>query len=132
MDREHKAFDSPYVEPDQNRLAMETRRLHRRPTELDSDSRGIVAEVITAHCRHRRWELHAVNVRTNHVHVVVACGDVAPERVLGQLKAWSTRALREAARVAAEARVWIHHGSTRYLWTEETVRAAVAYVLEGQ
>lgn len=132
MVREHKAFDSPYVEPDQNRLALEAQRLRRPPTGLDPDSRTIVAEVIAAHCRHRGWPLHAVNVRTNHVHVVVACGDVSSERVLGQLKAWSTRALREAARVAAEARVWIHHGSPRYLWTEENVRPAVTYVLEGQ
>jgi hypothetical protein len=55
-----------------------------------------------------------------------------PEEAMATLKAWSTRRLREAGHVAAAARVWARHGSTRYLWTEADVEGALRYVLEGQ
>ena len=32
-----------------------------------------VEQTIRKHCRIRNWVLHAVNVRSNHVHVVVTC-----------------------------------------------------------
>jgi hypothetical protein len=48
------------------------------------------------------------------------------------LKAWSTRRLREARLVEVGARVWSRHGSTRYLWTTESVETACRYVIDSQ
>jgi hypothetical protein len=45
-----------------------------------------------------------------------------------EFKAWSTRRLRAADHVQAGHRVWTHHGSTRYLWNERQISAAVDYV----
>jgi hypothetical protein len=39
---------------------------------LDEEQRKVVEKTIRDHCRIRKWELHAVNCRTNHVHVVVS------------------------------------------------------------
>src|SRR5688572_28029690 len=39
---------------------------------LNQPQRAIVEQTIRDHCTIRRWSLHAVNVRTNHVHVVAA------------------------------------------------------------
>jgi hypothetical protein len=75
--------------------------------------------------------LHAVNVRTNHVHLVVSA-NLTPEQVLTSLKAWCTRRLREAGLVAEGFKPWSRHGSTRYLWRTDQIEAAVSYVLEGQ
>ncbi len=72
----------------------------------------------------------AANVRTNHVHVVVA-GAETPERMMTAFKAWSTRRMREAGLVA-EGSPWSRHGSTRYLWDETELADAVAYVMDGQ
>jgi len=74
----------------------------------------------------------AMNIRTNHVHLVVGCANIPPERMLSQLKAWTTRRLREAACVSADTRVWTHHGSTRYLWNKRSVDAAIDYVTDHQ
>ena len=75
--------------------------------------------------------LHAVNVRTNHVHGVV-CAECPPERVLTAWKSWSTRRLREAAVMFKKQRVWSRHGSTRYLWTERSLEQACLYVETAQ
>jgi hypothetical protein len=51
---------------------------------------------------------------------------------MNQLKSWATRRLREEGLAESDERIWTRHGSTRYLWTEQDVLAAGAYVLEGQ
>ena len=52
------------------------------------------------HCTIRNWQLHAVNARTNHVHVVVTA-DRDPDEVMNQLKAWCSRKLSDAAGLTA-------------------------------
>ena len=71
-------------------------------------------------------------VRATHVHVVIAAPGQRPEQAMSDLKAWATRWLREVGLITADTRPWARHGSTRYLWKEEHVAAAVAYVNEGQ
>ena len=132
VDQEHNVPQSPYLEPDSVRAGRERRQLPDRPIELSEAARRIVADTIEAHCSHRGWELLAVNARTNHVHAVIVCPDVTPERAMTQLKAWTTRRLRLGGCLPRDARVWTHHGSTRYLWDERSVNAAIAYVVEGQ
>jgi REP element-mobilizing transposase RayT len=101
------------------------------PMLLSTDARLVVHRAIVEVCEHRVWKPLALNVRTNHVHVVLAAG-AAPERAMGTFKAWSTRRLREEGFAGPDARVWSRHGSTRYLWSEETVRRAVSYVVDWQ
>src|SRR6516225_3917296 len=38
---------------------------------LDKEQRELVAQTILDHCGRRGWVLHAVNCRSNHLHVVV-------------------------------------------------------------
>jgi REP element-mobilizing transposase RayT len=78
------------------------------------------------------WELFALAVRTNHVHVVVGHAGLRPEAMVSQFKAWATRRLREAGCVGADTPVWVRHGSMGYLWNEGDVRDAVTYLEEGQ
>jgi REP element-mobilizing transposase RayT len=78
----------------------------------------------------RKWLLHAANVRTNHVHVVVRA--TCPGRVIGALKANATRALRETDQWDRFDSPWADGGSKRYLWTERQLQAAIDYVELGQ
>jgi hypothetical protein len=73
----------------------------------------------------------ALNVRTNHVHLLVAANE-RPERVMSTLKTWTTRDLREAGLAAPGQKVWARHGSTRYLWDEERTDAVWRYIVHGQ
>ncbi|HPF38134.1 MAG TPA: transposase [Phycisphaerae bacterium] len=105
--------------------------LQHAPTVLDDRSRFIVRKTILDACSYRKWLLHEINVRSNHVHIVVSA-DAAPERVMNDFKAYATRRLREADAVPPDCRLWSRHGSTRYLWDERAVARACAYVRDGQ
>ena len=52
---------------------------------LDREQRQLVERTIAEVCRHRGWHLHAVNCRSNHLHVVVTSGR-APKVVRSQLE----------------------------------------------
>jgi REP element-mobilizing transposase RayT len=108
------------------------RRALKNPTpHFSSDHRRAVQDAIREVSRHRKWSLHAANVRTNHVHVVISA-DRPPEFVMNSLKSWATRKLRDAGLAGSDQKVWARHGSTRYLWSEQDVVDAVAYVMDGQ
>jgi len=80
---------------------------------------------------HRSWTVHALNVRTNHVHMVISAPE-PPERVLNSIKSWATRRMVEAGVLPPRAKAWTRHGSTRYLWNATSVREACEYVCERQ
>ncbi|NQT14126.1 MAG: transposase [Planctomycetes bacterium] len=102
---------------------------------LDAEQRRLVEKTILDHCRIRGWECHAVNCRTNHLHVVVSA-DRHPEDVRRQLKAWCTRRLKELERKRSRGPVrgnwWAERGSRRYINNAESLEAAICYVEEGQ
>ncbi|MFG0274431.1 MAG: transposase [Phycisphaerales bacterium] len=97
-----------------------------------SAERRCVQVAIREHCAHRGWWLGACNVRTNHLHCVVAAPGRSPELAMKHLKTWSTRALRRRDNARFAHRVWTRHGSTRYLWSRDDVAGAMQYVLEAQ
>jgi len=68
-----------------------------------------------------------MNVRTNHVHTVVSA-PCKPEKVLTAFKANATRKLREAGCWKSNDSPWADRGSKKYLWTEQDVVNAIAYV----
>ncbi|MFN0146902.1 MAG: hypothetical protein ACKVT1_10340 [Dehalococcoidia bacterium] len=123
--------DAPLLDPNPRREAWEAGQRLDAPVTLRAAERRAVDAAIRQTAEVRDWYIHALNVRTNHVHVVVSA-EMAPELVMGSLKAWCTKLLGEAGLVATGAKVWSRHGSTRYLWREEQVVAACQYVVKGQ
>ncbi len=71
------------------------------PVALTSEQREVVTRTIIEIVQHRRWLVHALNVRTNHIHAVISAANTTPEKVMNDFKAWSTRRLREAHLLAA-------------------------------
>jgi len=63
---------------------------------LTPEQRALVEQTIADQCRIRGWTLHAVNARTNHVHVVVSA-DRDEDDVRDQLKAWCSQRLSDQA-----------------------------------
>ena len=131
VDRKHNLPGTPFLPAD---AAMETdrrRALRQEPYFLDEPRRALVLRTIREVATHRAWKLWAVHVRVNHVHIVVTAGS-KPEKVMVDFKAWTSRRLREAFDESADRDRWTQHGSTRYLNTEESLKAAIAYVVEEQ
>jgi hypothetical protein len=122
--------------------SMRKREAELRMTEdacvLDDEQRELVEQTIEAHCPIRGWELHAVNCRTNHVHVVVSANR-APNVVREQFMAWCTRKLRELEiarsrdpQAPLRENWWTERGSERWIGDKESLDAAILYVRDGQ
>ena len=124
-------FGNRYLGPNVIRLNAVRQLMDQDPYVLDAASRKIVLEAIQEVCRRRSWRLIAAHVRTNHVHAVVEA-DRRPEAVMHDFKAYASRLLNACRKEPPETKRWTRHGSTRYLWKDEEVAKAVAYVLEQQ
>ena len=98
---------------------------------LTPAERHAVEAQIAQTCTHRGWHLHAVNCRSNHIHVVVSAFDTAPKKIRIDLKAWATRCLKEQFDPHRE-NWWAERGSIRFLFGEESLERAVLYVVEAQ
>jgi REP element-mobilizing transposase RayT len=131
IDAGHAAFESPRVEANLTRYAAMAQHMRSRAVLLDARLREAVESAIRDVCEHKGWRLEAINVRTNHVHVVVGA-PIRPEVVLTSFKAWATRRCRAKGLLAANQKLWTRHGSTRYLWTERDIQQAATYVVEAQ
>jgi REP element-mobilizing transposase RayT len=129
--RGHNVYGTPRIAPDIGLEKADRARLKHPAVTLDAAQRAAVEEAVREVCIYRGFDLQAVNVRTNHVHVVVAAG-VRPEVVLNALKSYATRRLRELRLLSAMLKPWARHGSTRYLWRSRHVERAIDYVLNGQ
>lgn len=131
VDRHHNLFGSRLLDPDEDRVRGERRVMLQEPYVLDETGRVAVLTAIQHHCAHRGWNLLAVHVRSNHVHVVVEA-EARPERIMNEFKSYASRELNRLGRDGPDRRRWARHGSTRWLWRDEDVRQAVHYVVEEQ
>jgi REP element-mobilizing transposase RayT len=132
VDRQHNHLGTPILAPDPMRYDQELDALQSPIRTMSQEAREIVTQAIIDHCRIRDWKLHALNVRTNHVHVVVTANGIPPETVMEQFKAWATRRLRRAGLVGPEDKVWTEHGSTRWINDLDSFGKATHYVLNEQ
>lgn len=131
VDRRHNVPGTPYI-PKRPAWQAYERELMRGDSVVFSDAqRDVVRIAIEGVAEYRSWRIHALNVRTTHVHIVVAASN-KPERVMNDFKAWGTRRLAEAGLLGPGARVWARHGSTRYVNSEQSFAAACEYVLNMQ
>jgi len=102
-----------------------------KPVLLNESQRAVVTDAINEVCGHRHYSLLAMNVRSNHFHVVVSA-KTKPEPIADALKSYSTRKLRELGLIGETVRPWARGRSRRYLWKPKHVTRAIDYVLNGQ
>jgi len=132
MDRRfYNGYGAPKIAPDAEKVSTRSRMLKSSTFLLGPGEREIVTEAIKDTCRIREYLLQALNVRSNHVHVVTG-NHGEPERMMNAFKSNATRALRSAGLLAEDAKAWSRHGSTRYLWTDAEVINAMEYVMYAQ
>lgn len=131
VDREHNGYETPFIAPDPTRLAEEANRMNDPPYTLSEAERVVVCDAMVGLCREKGWVLLALHVRSNHVHVVVNA-DREPGRLMSDLKARASRELNLLEEGKSSVKRWTRHGSTRHLFDEDSVGAAVRYTLEDQ
>jgi hypothetical protein len=126
--------------PDTKREQAARDRMVETEVLLTPEQRAIVERTVTDHCRIRRWTLtlHAVNARTNHVHVVVTA-NCDPDVARDQFKAWCSRKLSDAvsltiavAKKAGRGHRFTEGGDAEIIGDTEYLANAIRYVIDGQ
>lgn len=115
VDRLHNQYRSPYLPPNKDLHRYKTGLLKSEPVVLNAEQRKFVEIAVRETCDFRKWLLRAINVRTNHVHMVVSIGTVKPERALNDFKAYATRTMRQNDCWHFEHSPWAEKGSKRRL-----------------
>ena len=132
IERYHNRHGSPYIAPNETwHNQNQQRRLHPEMI-LDSAQRKAVEAAIREVCTYRNWGLLAIQVRTNHVHIVVSTGELNGGKVLNDFKAYATRQMRKEGCWNYEHSPWSDKGSCRYLWNERSMDQVIDYVVNGQ
>ncbi|MCA8910910.1 MAG: transposase [Planctomycetes bacterium] len=119
-----------FLPPDELLKQHNASNLKHPSATLNARQRGIVRRNIESYCDYKKWFVSAVNVRTNHFHVVVAAVE-KPEKMLNGIKAAVTRKLREADEFVGRP-VWAVRGSKRRLYTRKSLDLAIDYVVNRQ
>ncbi len=122
--------------PDPIQKLEASARMSEDACVLGPEERAAVEEQVAETCRFRNWMLHAVNCRTNHLHVVLTA-PLHPKAVRTQLKAWCTRRLKRLAESrlpggAVRDNWWAERSSQRYVNDETSLQGAIVYVRDGQ
>jgi len=131
VDPQHNVFGTFVMWPNPVRIQSERARMDEPAYELDAARRKIVLEAIREVCAGRGWWLHVAHVRTAHIHVIVQAGD-PPEKVMNDLKSYSSSALNRGGIDQQRLKRWTRHGSTRYLWNQKQLDDARDYVIRRQ
>ncbi len=122
---------TPKRKPNEALERAEKSLLKNKAVRLNGRMRTTVEAAIREVCDFRDYKLLALNVRTNHVHIVLGAGR-KPEFLMNSMKSYCTRKLKREGQVPYDMKIWSRHGSTRYLWTDRHIEIAVEYVLDGQ
>ena len=122
--------------PDPPRKLEATARMTEQACQLDDMQRRLVEQTVADHCRIRGWTLHAVNCRSNHLHIVVTANR-HPDEVREQFKAWTVRNLEQrqsqsVPTISIREKWWAERGSKRYINDEDGLEAVILYVRDTQ
>lgn len=130
VDRKTNAFGAAYVAPKPSWEQEAVERMIEPHYVLNAQARNVVRDAMVDLCKEKGWTLLALHVRTNHVHVVVTA-DREPGRLMSDLKGRASRELNRLE-VDSQSKRWTRHGSTRHLFDDASVEAAIAYTLDEQ
>ncbi|MCE9563555.1 MAG: hypothetical protein K8U57_16055 [Planctomycetes bacterium] len=116
--------------------------MRRSPVLLNTEQAAVLLPKLIAHANYRGWQLDAVAILVNHVHVVFGVPDEPdPEEMLADWKAYASRPLNQfvgwsgeadSKRKRGEKRTrpiwWERDGSTRRLKEQSHRVGAIRYV----
>jgi REP element-mobilizing transposase RayT len=100
---------------------------------LEMDHAHVLLQQFQETAKYRGWQLQAVAIMRNHVHVVVGVpGDPEPENLLRDFKSYGSRALNQRWGKPSSGTWWTESGSRRKLPNEVAIAGAVAYVRDQE
>jgi len=126
-------WDSSYVEPNEGLRRYMEENLNERPVKFSDVERAFVHDRFVYCADRYGWEIDALNVRGEHVHIVIftSNGD-SSEEVVRKLKTTATRALYESKKRAIGSRIWTKAYAESVIWSIGFWRRKVEYTLKEQ
>jgi hypothetical protein len=131
VDRNHNRYGAPFAQSNPRLMAAELHLMDQPPYQMDEPRRQAALAGIVDRCVRHHWNLLAAHVRANHAHIIVE-GQEKPEFMMTQLKCAASRRLNDLGLDRPNRKRWARHGSTRHLFSRESIQRAIRYVLEGQ
>ncbi len=101
------------------------------PFVLNASQRQRVDAVCRKHAEIRNWTLHAISVRSNHVHLTVSAAK-DPKLVRDQFKSNATRVLREPPDAIHQEHIWTRGGDIEFIDREVDLEQVMTYIMEAQ
>jgi REP element-mobilizing transposase RayT len=118
------------------------KHMKAQPLVLTRPQRQAVEKVIREHSTIRGWELAAVSARLNHVHVAVTVVPIVSGKALAagkyvknvrdQLKANSTRVLRQLSDPITHEKSWTKGGDIQFIDSDEDWEQVILYITVAQ
>jgi len=99
------------------------------PIALRADQAGILLAQFQETATYRKWELIAVAILWNHVHLLVGVlGDPDPEDLLRDFKSYGSRALNKKFGKPMSETWWTAGGSARIRESKRAIAVGVRYI----
>jgi len=117
-------------------------QMRQQPLFLNLPQRRAVEKVIREHAIIRGWELAAVSARSNHVHVAMTVVPIVSGKALAagrsiksvrdQLKANSTRVLRQFSDPVTHEKTWTKGGDIQIIDSDNDWDQVILYITDAQ
>ena len=126
----HNQIDTPYDKDDPDWKAACQTRLKCEPVYLSKDQAAAVINQFLETADVRGWTLYIASVMCNHFHALISGpADTRASRILGDLKAYSSRRLSKRHCKPASESWWTESGSRRPVNNEPAFREVYEYIL---
>ncbi|HLB56824.1 MAG TPA: transposase [Coxiellaceae bacterium] len=131
VSRTRNKVGTPKIHPNKN-LETQMQALQKDECVILSREHGdVIREATVNLCNKNNWRLYAMHIRSNHVHLTIKADD-EPEKMMTKIKSNATFALRKKCGFAVDQKIWSRHGSTKYIWTPESLYYTSDYTTECQ
>ncbi len=115
------------IEPNLNFQNHQLSKMKLEPVIFDNKQRKIVRDAIVEHCEFKKWQLYALHVRSNHVHILLKADK---DDLIADIKSWATRKLKQAG--YHKPKFWSRGGSLKHILNEEKMREKIDYIINQQ
>jgi REP element-mobilizing transposase RayT len=125
-------FKQPLITPHKNLRKHMQSMMCEPALQFSTVQRQTVLQSIIQTCQYNHWILYAVHVRMEHVHLVLQSSSTK-EDTQKIIKCYATKELKKHhSELSQRSHFWSRQGSTRNIWSPESLFPALHYVIKQQ